>query len=529
MSLFDRLALLLFGVLLFLPGMASRDLWNPDEPRYAEVAREMRMTGDYLVPHLNGRIYAEKPPLLFWLIAAASVATGGVDEISTRLPSLVAAVATLFLFFGIARRLFDRRIAWWATLILGTSGRILWQGRVGQIDMLLLALVTLAMYGFVRGWLDGRRGFYRLFFVAAGLATLAKGPVGLLPPLLSIMVFAWVSGDRQRLRELGIGTGLALWAAVVLLWLVPAALSGGGDYLQTLLIKQNITRFADPWHHFHPFYYYLTTIPADFFPWSLFLPGALWVAWRRSTNEDRRGFLFALCWAATTVLFFSLSPAKRTVYVLQMFPALALVTAYLFAEVERSGRRLRGWITTPCALLIALFALGPLALPRAFERYRELALLGADLIWWVGALFVVLAVAATWALVAAVEARSERLVSGLAAGMAIASLVLGLVLLPRFDLLKSARALSDVLLEQSRPEEPYAIYPRIDPSFLIYTRRFCELPSGEAELRAYAALPGRRWLLIKKNELARLEPSLSLREVARDEDEGEGYVLLASP
>ena len=142
MSLFERLGLLVLGLVLFLPGIGGRDLWNPDEPRYAEVTREMRQSGDFFVPHLNGKIYSEKPPLLFWSIAAASLATGEVGPVAARLPSLAAAIVTLFLLFGMAQRLFDRRVAWWSVAILATSGRILWQARVGQIDMLLLCLVT---------------------------------------------------------------------------------------------------------------------------------------------------------------------------------------------------------------------------------------------------------------------------------------------------------------------------------------------------------------------------------------------------
>ena len=165
--------------MLFLPGIGGRDLWNPDEPRSPpRSTREMREGGDWFVPHLNGKIYSEKPPLLFWMIAGASLRTGEVGPVAARLPSLLAGIVTLFLLFGMARRLFDRRVAWWSVAILATSARILWQARVGQIDMLLLALVTLAMYFFVRGWLEHRPGFFRLFFLAAGLGTLAKGPVG---------------------------------------------------------------------------------------------------------------------------------------------------------------------------------------------------------------------------------------------------------------------------------------------------------------------------------------------------------------
>ena len=124
------------------------------------------------------------------------------------------------------------------------------------------------------------------------------------------------------------------------------------SYLETMVVKQNVTRYADPWHHFQPFYYYLTTIPADFLPWVFFLPGALWLGWRRATANDRRGYLFAFCWMAVTVLFFSISPAKRTVYVLQMFPAMAMIVAWSFSEIAQSWSRLRRFALVPVGLLV---------------------------------------------------------------------------------------------------------------------------------------------------------------------------------
>jgi 4-amino-4-deoxy-L-arabinose transferase-like glycosyltransferase len=532
MSLFERLGLLVLGLVLFLPGIGGRDLWNPAEPRYAEVAREMRVSGEWFVPHLNGKVYSEKPPLLFWAIAAASVATGEVGPVAARLPSLVAAIATLFFLFGMARRLFDRRVAWWSVAILATSGRILWQARVGQIDMLLLCLVTLAMYFFVRGWLEHRPGFFRLFFVAAGFGTLAKGPVGLLPPLLAIVAFAVLTRERSRLREMRIPSGLALWAGVVLLWLVPAAVTGGMGYLETLVIKQNVTRYADPWHHFQPFYYYLTTVPADFLPWFFFLPGALWLGWRRATANERRGYLFALCWVAVTVLFFSLSPAKRTVYVLQMFPALAMIVAWSFSEIANSWSRLRRFALVPAALLTVLFGLLPAAWwtmqrlrpDRTTKLLATLEPLGPGLFSILALLVGMLFAGALAAWFLGRQGHPGRVVGALATGMGVAGLTAVLLVLPRFDRLKSARPLSQKIVELAAPAEPYAIYPRLDPRFVFHTRRYAETPNSEAELRAFAERPGRVWLLISRPALAALAPPLPLGEVARED----GYVLLAT-
>ncbi len=535
MNVGERLFLAVATLFVFLPGLAARDLWNPDEPRYAEVAREMRSSGEWLVPQFNGRTSADKPPLFFWAISLCSALPGVSPEAATRLPSLLAATATVLLLFDLARRLFDRRVALWSALVFLSSVKILWQGRIGQIDMLLVALVTAAMHSFVRGLLENRPRFYRLFFLFAGLATLAKGPVGLLPPLLAIVVWALASGRTDILRDLRIPTGLLLWLAVVSVWLVPAGLAGGREYLETIVWRQNITRFVDPWHHFQPWHYYLTTIVADFFPWSLFLPGAIWVGAKRVGGEARLGFGLALSWMLVTLLFFSLSPAKRTVYILTMYPAMALLVAVSFAEIEASWERLRRWLVVPAALLATFLTLLPVAGYLGVRFFPELlaadlerlAPVGSSLIPQLALLAVILAIAAQAALLAARRGSARRTVLALAAGFGTAAVLAATLLLPRFDAVKSARPLSQRLLALAAPDEPYAIWPRLDAPFLFYTRRFAVELATADELRAFAARPTRVWLLIERDALARLG-ELPLAEVAHDDRSEDGYALLTN-
>jgi len=537
LSTAERLVLALIALAVFLPGIASRDLWNPDEPRYAEVAREMRVDGEWLVPHLNGRIYAEKPPLQFWSIATFSYLTGGVGPVAARLPAILSVVAATLLVADMAAKLFELRVAWWAALIFLSSAKILWQGRIGQIDMLLIALVTAAMAAFVRGYVDDRPGSYRWFWVFTGLATLAKGPVGLLPPLLSILVWAFATGQRRVLRELRIGGGLVVWAAVVLLWFVPAAVSGGREYFETMLFKQNVGRFADPWHHFRPWYYYLGVIPGDFFPWSLFLPGALWVGARRIFGRRRRGVTLAMSWMLVTLAFFSLSPAKRTVYILTMYPAMALLVAAAFAEIESSWPRFRRLLTVPAGLAALLVGGGTLAgailLRTRSERFArqlaELEPMGPGLIPLVGFLGLVLAFFLTAGWIGARRRHPGGTVLAFAGGMSFLVVLASIFVLPRFDAVKSARPLAEKLLELSRPGDPYAIWPRLDPTFLVHTRRYAVELEDEAELRAWASREARPWLVIRKDVLEKLDPPLPLVEVARDAEVRQGYALLGPP
>ena len=540
MTIGERLLVAALALALFLPGIASRDLWNPDEPRYAEVAREMRESGSWFVPRLNGRLYSEKPPLHFWSIALFSALPGVPLEAAARIPALLAAMATLLLLGDLAARLFDRRAAWLALLVLVSSTKFLWQGRIGQIDMTLVALVTAAMHCFVRGLVESRPGFYRGFFFFAGLATLAKGPVGLLPPLAGIVLFALATGRRRLLAEMRIPTGLLIWAAVVLVWLVPAGFAGGREYLETIVFKQNLTRYADPWHHFQPWYYYLSVLPIDFFPWSFFLPGAIAIGQRRATGDARRGYELALSWAIATLVFFSVSPAKRTVYILTMYPALALLVAIAFVEIEWSWPRLRRSLTVPAGLvalvLAVLPALGAIAVRWTPERWQlrvrqtlaALEPMGPGLLPLLGALGWVLAAAAVAAWLAARQGRPRRMAWWLTAGFGSIAALGSVLILPRFDAVKSARPMAARLVEHAAPGEPYAMWPRLDAPIVVYSRRYAVELATLDELYAFARRPGTVWLLIQKDDLARLEQPLPLVEVARDDVRDDGYALLTS-
>ncbi|NJL29447.1 MAG: phospholipid carrier-dependent glycosyltransferase, partial [Thermoanaerobaculia bacterium] len=518
---------ILLGLALFLPGLGSRDLWNPDEPRYAEVAREMMESGQYLVPHLNGEIYREKPPLRFWSICLAALATGGLDEAAVRLPAALEATFTLVLVYLLGLRLFDRRTALLSAAIFVSTLKILWQGRIGQIDMQLIALVTLAMYFFVRGRLEQRPIFYRLFFVATGVATIAKGPAGFLPPLFAVIAFLLFHKERDELRRFRPVLGLGIWVLTVLCWLGPATIAGGREYLEHLLVDQNVRRFADPWHHFQPWYYYLKVLPADFFPWALLLPAALIPAWRGLEGKKREGMLFCLAWVVVTLVFFSLSPAKRTVYILTMYPGLALIVGHGMHRLAESWPRGRGWIVWPLGALAVIFTTAAALLPRFAQKQAEdLAVVGHDLVGRLIAIVLVMAIGFGVGAWLARRGRIAHAVGTVAGAMSVAVLTVVLFVLPRFDRVKSARPLSEILLSHLEPGESFGLFPRIEPPFLFYTERFAEILADEAELRAYLAEPGERWVIAERRVLEKIEGELPAVEIARDQNRREGYVLL---
>ncbi|WAC08921.1 MAG: glycosyltransferase family 39 protein [Thermodesulfobacteriota bacterium] len=349
--------LIIVASLIFFLNLNGWDLWNPDEPRYAQVAQEMRATGDWTLPHLNSEIYSEKPPLFFWLIASFSFLTGGVDEISARLPSALAALGCIMLTFFIGKRLFDQKAGFFAALGLLTSVEFFWLGRRANIDMALCFWVTLTITFFLLGLQEEKRSrsFYLIPYVVMGIGVLTKGPVGFLLPFLTMVVYLTAIKNFRHFKKLEIPWGLVIFILIISAWLIPACVQGGEAYTQKILFRQNIERFADTWTHQQPFYYYLEVFPAGFIPWIVLLPGALLWGFSKDQREHRLNFYFPLCWFLTIFIFFSLSTSKRELYLLPLYPAASLLLGGFISSFISSPER-EGMVSK--LLLFPFYVLG---------------------------------------------------------------------------------------------------------------------------------------------------------------------------
>ncbi len=542
------------ATVVLLPGIGSRDLWNPDEPRYAEVAREMLLAPlaleHFLVPRLNGERYDHKPPLHFWSIALFGALRGGVDEVAARLPSLLAGIGSVLVVFALAARLFDRKTAWLAAPVFLTSALVMWNGRVGQIDMTLTFLELLAILFWARGrsWARddparraGGRHANLLFFACLALATLAKGPVGLIVPLLAVVSHLALERDPAGVAELRLGRGLLLWAAIVLAWFGPAAWIAGKSYVDALILDHTVSRYAEATYHPRPWHYYFRTLPATFAPWTLLAPVAVYAAFRVSHREpagrEAQAVRFLLIWIASTFVFFSMSGGKRTVYLLALAAPLAMLVAYGVSTIRERWPRFRTAFLISAATVPLLFGVLVAAAPFAARDLPD-GSIPEGAIASLQAVAAIPLAAGLIGLCLAARRRPDLLIACLATGLGLAMSVTAVRLLPLGDAFKSARALSGELVQWAKPDEPYAIYPVPDAAFVFYTRRFAvDLHGGvlahdegdEQALRRFAARTDRPvWLLIERDNLAALEPPLDLVEVARDHDLLQGHVLLTT-
>ena len=364
------LLLFLLGAAVLMSGLGLRDPWAPDEPRFALIARDMLISGDWLIPRVGGDLYPDKPPLFMWLVAVCTWLTGSL-RVGFMLPSMLASLGVLGLVFDLAHRLWDRDTAVAAGLVLLTTLQFPLQAHSAQIDASLCFFTTLSLYGLLRHLLLGPAwGWYLAGWAAAGLGIITKG-VGILP-LLILLPWAWAR--RRRWIESPSGPRLLWFAgplvmlAAIGLWLLPMLLHTWNSldpdltaYRDNILMKQTMERYARSWGHIQPPWYFLTNvIPLLWLPTVILVPW-LWPRWRACFRGESTPVFLLLCWILLVLAFFSATPGKRGVYLLPAVPALALAVAPWARSLStRTGVRtfaliFVGLVTVACAA----FALRP--------------------------------------------------------------------------------------------------------------------------------------------------------------------------
>ncbi|HEX3408895.1 MAG TPA: glycosyltransferase family 39 protein [Candidatus Binataceae bacterium] len=333
------------AALLFFFHLGTYGLWEPDEARYAEIAREMLVSQNFVVPHLNYVPYIEKPPLLYWMTTLA-MSLLGVNEFAARFVNALAALFGVAATMFFASRTFDSRRAIVAGAVLATSAIYAVMAQVLTTDMLLTAATITAMYAFFLHWRD-RGHWCWLAYVAMGLGALTKGPVGVAIPLAVMTIFLYREHDlRGALHRFHAIPGLALTAAIAAPWFVAITIREPG-FFDFYFIGEHVRRFFQAnYSHNQPIYYYVPIIIGGFLPWTLSVP---LIAWRRLTPHPARRY--CLIAGGTVFAVFSLSSAKLVPYILPAIPPLAIVIADGLVTVieDRAAARAR-----------RLAALGPL-------------------------------------------------------------------------------------------------------------------------------------------------------------------------
>jgi 4-amino-4-deoxy-L-arabinose transferase-like glycosyltransferase len=364
----------LAAALLYLPGLGRPALWEPDEGRYAEIAREMVVSGDFVTPHDNFVRYFEKPPLVYWAEAGA-IRLFGANEFAVRLPAALFSAGEVAITAAIAEAMFGAEAGLLGALALGLSPLVFGFARFATLDPALAFFMTAglgAFYAAARAP-DFGSGAGRLWMLAAaaalGLGTLCKGPVALL--LGGAIALAWLLLERRsaEIRRIPFLSCIAVYTAIAAPWFALAEARNPG-FLHFFFVHENFQRFLDSSEHGWGPYFFIPIVLGGAWPWIWFVPLG-WDEIARAPEADRPGAQSArrllLVWFAIVFLFFSIPRSKLGSYILPAMPPLAIVAGYGLASLRAIAAERRARILRNLALVTIAAALGAGAALIAFQ------------------------------------------------------------------------------------------------------------------------------------------------------------------
>jgi 4-amino-4-deoxy-L-arabinose transferase-like glycosyltransferase len=344
-------------VIVWFAGIGSRSLIEPDEGRYAEIAREMFASGNWVMPRFDGFKFYDKPPLQYWATTLAYHAFG-VQHWTARLFSALAGLLSVLAVWYAAHRVWDPRRGRLAALVCVSLFLVVAAGHINSLDMGVASFLTVALAAFLIAEhgcdsTASQRRWMLATWAAMALAVMSKGLIGVVLPGATLFVYMVWQRDWSLLRRLQLIPGLAILLALTVPWFVLLA-RRDDQFLSFFFIHEHFGRFLSKVaNRNQPFWYYLPIVIAGLLPWTAFLSVTLRNAWRVATREKQGAMQLVLVWTAVVLLFFSLSGAKLPLYVLPMFPAFAWLIAGTITQLEpiAIARRL-----LPIAILAAIGA-----------------------------------------------------------------------------------------------------------------------------------------------------------------------------
>ncbi|MGH8801933.1 MAG: phospholipid carrier-dependent glycosyltransferase, partial [Casimicrobiaceae bacterium] len=356
-------ALAVIMALVWFTNLGTRRLQHPDEGRYAEIAREMAVTGNWITPRLDGIKYFEKPPLQYWL-TAASFEAFGISDGTARLSTAVAGFLAVLAVGATGAVVASPAAGLLAAAVLASS---VWHFGIAHIltlDALLVLWLTVALCAFLLAQRDAatphaRAGWMLVAWAATALGILTKGVVALAIPACTLVVYALATRDFGPWRRLHLVKGLLLLLAISAPWFVVVSMRNP-EFPRFFFIHEHVERFlTTELRRPGPWWYFLPMFVAGLLPWTGVFLVRVGPAWRDGA-ATRSGFSwprFCLTWAAFILVFFSLSGSKLPSYILPMFPALALVLGWQLALIPGRTLAWLGMLLAAVTLFVWIAAL----------------------------------------------------------------------------------------------------------------------------------------------------------------------------
>ena len=351
------LALVALAGIAYIAGLNALPLSDPDEVFYAQTAREMLEHKSVLTPLLFSHPQFEKPPLTYWCLMVSFQLFGVTPWAARLIPAVFGMLGALATYL-LGRRVVAERTAALAAAILATAMVCLGQSIALLTDMVFTSLIVVSMWGFYLWLVEGREKFLVLFALAAALAVLTKGPVGIVVELLAITAFLLVTGRRAALRSFLLHPWWLVFIVVAAPWYLYATLTYGRAFTWEFLVHDNWHRILAAEHsNFDNQYFYPAVIVVGMFPWTPLL-AYLGAGWKK--HRDLSAFL--VMWFLAVYVIFAVAHSKLASYILPLFPALAVALALSLDSLEGARKR-----TVAAAAMFVLFGAGLVAVPFLVE------------------------------------------------------------------------------------------------------------------------------------------------------------------
>lgn len=490
------LIIAIVAVLTIFFGIGGIPLLDPDEPVYAETAREMLLEGDLLSPRIFGNYWYDKPPMYYWLVALAQTIFGD-NEFAARFPAGLMAFGTSLLMYFSVTKMFNERAGFWASIILTTSVEFFYLGKAAVTDSTLLFFMTAAILSFLHKK-------YWLMYVCMALATLTKGPIGIVFPGTIIFLYLLFMGQLYKIFEMHVIRGTLLYLLIAGPWYYAMYTVHGMEFINTFLGFHNITRFTTPEHASRvTIWYYFPVLLVGLFPWISMLPQAVFNALSDSRIDDMRNLIFMHIWAGFVFLFFTICQTKLVSYILPLYPPLAIILGWNISHMiakQRHNSTYTSWAVSALIMFVLIgggFIIGGQQLP-------ELELGGIVL----GAITIVIGIGIAAFLILY---KDIQLAAGLHAIMGIVIMIVAFgFLLPEVAPRFSMKEMAAYYMENAEQDVPLYVDKFLRPGMMYYSHRHGKEMLPQTGAFAEALRDGsRKYIMVRGLEYRRLQKTNS--------------------
>lgn len=493
------LILLALSCYLYFLQLDKLALTDPDETFYAQTAKEMFQKGEWLTPMLYGKPQFEKPILFYWLIEI-SYAVFGINEFAVRFPS------ALFGFLGLAgvyllgRLLFNNRTGIFSAIVLATCLEYVVLSIGCVTDMVLFTLLLFGALFFLCAQVRQKSYFYLLSSAAFALATLTKGPIGLLLPGFIILIYLFIVKDFALFKKVSVLAGaLTVFLLIAAPWYMIMYKIHGKEFIDAFFGFQNITRFTTPEHRIgSQVYYNIPIVLGGFFPWSVFLPLGFWYFFKKAFSDaKRRHYIFVLLWFAVIFIFFTISSTKLPTYIFPCFMSLALITGKMWDDLclnAASGLPVK-WFRASYYFLIAIVLL---AFPGMYiflnMRYPDVA--GSAL---TAGSFFLFGIILSWA--AFVRKKYMAVLFLIAYSVALLIYPINRLVLPGIEARETSKALAKEILKHYKDGEMIGCEDDYCRGIAFYTGKMPVMLANCSAISELLNSKKRVWLVVKEKNL----------------------------